>query len=43
MSDIVTPTIGPDQWVVATLLCLFAVYYVKRLFEWARPSRDETG
>jgi len=41
MSEFVTPTVGPDQWFVATLVLLFAVYYAKQLFEWARTGRDE--
>gem|GEM_PF-5841322 len=40
MSDFVTPTVGPDQWVVATLICLFAVYFDREVFERWRTGRD---
>jgi hypothetical protein len=40
VSEFVTPTVGPDQWVVATLLCLFGVYYAKQLIEWASTGND---
>ncbi|WP_281377743.1 hypothetical protein [Halosimplex pelagicum] len=42
MSDFVTPTVGPDQWFVAALVLLFAVYFAKQLFERARATREET-
>ncbi|WP_436926867.1 hypothetical protein [Halosimplex amylolyticum] len=41
MVDIVTPFVGPDQWFVATLVLLFAVYYAKRLLERARTRFRE--
>jgi len=33
VSDFVTPTVGPDQWVVATLICLFVLSSARELFE----------
>jgi hypothetical protein len=42
VGDFVTPTVGPDQWFVATLVLLFAVYFAKQLFEWARTAREST-
>ncbi|MFC7139621.1 hypothetical protein ACFQMA_07185 [Halosimplex aquaticum] len=41
MSDFVTPSTGPDQWFVATLVLLFAIYYAKQLLERTRTRLRE--
>lgn len=42
VSDFVTPSTGPDQWFVATLVLLFALYFAREMYYWTRArSRNE--
>ncbi|WP_268895830.1 hypothetical protein [Halosimplex salinum] len=38
MSKFAVTTPGPPQSIVAVLVLLFALYYAKRLYDWARTE-----